>query len=40
MIKLNKKNNPHKVTDMSGNAGPVIKKTGTSMKSNKRGYKE
>ena len=32
IIKLNKKNKAQKVIDMSGNAGPVINKTGTSIK--------
>ena len=30
-MQLNKKNNAQNVIAMSGNAGPVIKKTGTSM---------
>jgi hypothetical protein len=35
-MKLNKKNNAHKVIDMSGKAGPVINKIGTSIKTNKK----
>ena len=35
-IKLNKKNNAQKVIDISGNAGPVINKTGTNIKINKK----
>ena len=36
IIKLNKKNNAQIVTEISGNAGPVINKTGTSMKVDKK----
>ena len=35
-IQFNKKNNAQKVIEISGNAGPVINKTGTKIKTNKK----